>query len=148
MPLLNYTTTVPAAKSVAEIEGILAVHGAQAILKEYDDTRQIVALSFRVSLDGQILSFRVPIQPDAVLKVLEREKRNNYRMRRTFTREQAVMIAWRIGKAWIEAQMALLDTEMVKLEQIFLPYLITPGGRTLYESISASKFLLLNEAKQ
>jgi len=41
MPLLNYTTTVPAAKTVAEITAILARSGAQQILTRYDQGRAV-----------------------------------------------------------------------------------------------------------
>lgn len=38
--------------------------------------------------------------------------------------------------------MALLDTEMVNLEQIFLPYMISKGNKTLYEVMVDNRFLL------
>jgi len=38
--------------------------------------------------------------------------------------------------------MAILETEMVQMEQIFLPYVITQGGRTLYEVMVERHFLL------
>jgi len=31
---------------------------------------------------------------------------------------------------------------MVKMEQIFLPYIITPSGKTLYEGLAERHFLL------
>ncbi|GAJ03343.1 unnamed protein product, partial [marine sediment metagenome] len=40
------------------------------------------------------------------------------------------------------AQMAILETEMVKMEQIFLPYVITQSGRTLYEAMVDRHFQL------
>lgn len=46
MPLLNYTTTIEAAKTVGEIERNLAKHGARAILKNYDSEGYIDSLSF------------------------------------------------------------------------------------------------------
>jgi len=58
-------------------------------------------------------------------------------------RAQAVRVAWRILKDWVAAQMAILETEMVKLEQIFLPYVETPDGRTVYERLAESRFLQL-----
>mgnify|MGYP001559943709 FL=1 len=38
--------------------------------------------------------------------------------------------------------MAILETEMVKMEQIFLAYVITNDGRTVFERIAEQKFLL------
>ena len=138
MPLLNYTTQVPAAKTVHEIMGNLVSHGASAILLNYDEQGQIESLSFNVRTPKGEVSIRLPIDPEAVLKVLSKGNVP----RRYRTREQAVRIAWRIVKDWIEAQMAILETEMVKMEQIFLPYIITPSGHTLYEYIAERRFLL------
>ncbi|GAI29875.1 unnamed protein product, partial [marine sediment metagenome] len=39
-------------------------------------------------------------------------------------------------------QMALLETEMVKMEEIFLGYVITPGGQTIYQVMVNKGFLL------
>lgn len=51
-------------------------------------------------------------------------------------------MAWRILKDWIEAQMALLDIEMVRFEEIFLPYIETNSGQTIFERLEDKKFLL------
>ena len=38
--------------------------------------------------------------------------------------------------------MALLDIEMVRFEEIFLPYIETKGGKTVYERLEEKQFLL------
>lgn len=58
---------------------------------------------------------------------------------------QAERVAWRILKDWVEAQMALLDIEMVRFEEIFLPYIETKNGRTVYERLEEKQFLLEGE---
>ena len=45
MPILDYTTKVSVAKTVAEIEDKLAKAKAEAILKEYDSDRTVSALT-------------------------------------------------------------------------------------------------------
>lgn len=40
MPIKNYTTTVPAAQSVAEIVGALAAHGATRIQQDAEMERR------------------------------------------------------------------------------------------------------------
>ena len=57
-------------------------------------------------------------------------------------RQQATRVAWRILKDWIEAQLALLDTGMVELEEIFLPYMLQ-GDQTLYQALQAGNFKAL-----
>ena len=42
----------------------------------------------------------------------------------------------------MRAQMAILETEMVKLEQVFLPYMIVSDKKTLYEVMKEKQFLL------
>ena len=58
------------------------------------------------------------------------------------TREQAERVALRILKDWVETQMALLDIEMVRFEEIFLPYIETSSGQTIYERLEERQFLL------
>lgn len=50
------------------------------------------------------------------------------------TRAQAERVAWRVIKDWIAAQLAIVETQMVELDQVMLPYLHVDGDRTLYES--------------
>lgn len=142
MALLNYTTTIEAIKTVGEIQGILAGHGAKSILIDYTDDGQVEALSFKILTPQGDVGIRLPIDPDAVLKVLTNQNRLGRVPRRYVNRPQAVRIAWRIVKDWIQAQMAILETEMVKMEQIFLPYVITGGGQTLYEAMVDRHFQL------
>jgi len=137
-PLLNYTTTVDAAKTVAQIQLILAKHGARAVLINYSDTGDIEALSFKVQTPHGEVGIQLPVNTESILKVLEKQNLPP----RYVNRPQAIRIAWRIVKDWVEAQMAILETEMVKMEQIFLPYILSEEGRTLYEVMVDSKFQL------
>ena len=70
MPLLNYTTQIEAIKTVSEIQGILAGHGARSIKTDYSDDGQVEALSFLVLTPHGEVGIRLPIEPDTVLKVL------------------------------------------------------------------------------
>ena len=45
-------------------------------------------------------------------------------------------------KNGVEAQMAIVDTTMVQIEQVFLPDVIMPDGRTLYEQVRDPQFRL------
>ena len=138
MPIANYTTTVEALKSVGEIQGILVGHGAKSILMNYSKDGTIESLSFIIETPHGDIPFRLPADARAVLKVLE--KQNVPPRYRTY--QQAVKIAWRILKDWVRAQMALLETEMVRMEQIFLPYMISHNNQTLYEAMVDHKFYL------
>lgn len=141
MAILNYTTTVDAFKTVSEIEYILMKHRARSIMKNYEG-EAITGLSFLIDTGIQQIPVRMPVKVDECLKVLKKEKRENPRKQIRDTREQAERVAWRILKDWIEAQMALLDIEMVRFEEIFLPYIEVPGGQTIYERLEEKQFLL------
>ena len=138
MPLLNYTTAISAQKTVGEIMAILVSHGAKAVLMNYDETGQIESLSFQVATVAGEMGIRLPINPDAVLKVMSRQHIPKKYQNKT----QAIKVAWRIAETWIRAQSAIIETEMVSLEQIFLPYWITPSGKTLYDHLVDTKFQL------
>ena len=144
MGLLNYSTNISAQRTAGEIQAALAKHGARAIMIEYGDDGAAEALSFQVKTPQGDCGFRLPVAPDPVLKVLE-QQRDAGKLRShgvPVTREQAAKVAWRIVKDWVEAQMALLETEMVRMEEIFLPYLITDSGQTLYQVMAGKHFLL------
>lgn len=142
MALLNYTTSIAAAKTVAQVQDNLVRHGAKAILSEFNDNGSIKSLSFKVETPHGDLGFRLPIKPESVLAILVRQSENRQIRPAFATHEQAVKVAWRILKDWIEAQMAILETEMVTIEQVFLPYLVIGNDHTLYESMVDRHFLL------
>ena len=138
MALLNYTTSISAQKTVGEIMGMLVAHGATAVLMNYDEDRQIESLSFRVTTAKGDIEIRLPVNPDAVLRVMKGTRTP----RHYCNREQALRVAWRIAKSWVQAQMAIIETEMVKIDQVFLPYWVTPSGETVYENYVGTKFQL------
>ena len=73
MPIKNYTTTVPAAQSVAEIVGALAAHGATKIQQDYDAGRP-VSIAFVIDTPAGLRAFRLPSSADRVKAVLLRQK--------------------------------------------------------------------------
>lgn len=126
MPLLNYTTKVNVYATLGEIQGILVKHGAKKIMQDYDDSGHIVALTFGVDTPAGPRGIRLPANVDAVHTVLAKQKVK-------CDREQAERVAWRIVKDWVEAQMAILESEMVQMDQIFLPYIVNDKGQTVFE---------------
>lgn len=138
MPILNYSTSISAQKTVGEIMGILAGHGAKAILMNYGNDGQVESLSFQIATPQGDIGIRLPVDPDAVLKVMARQGVTN----KYLNRAHALRVAWRIVKDWVKAQMAIVETEMVRTEQVFLPYWITPSGKTLYAHLVDMKFQL------
>ncbi len=136
--LLNYTTKIEAAKTVLEIQAILVKHGASAIMTNYDAQGTVEALLFRVKNPWGEMAIRLPVSVSAVQDIMRRQK-VPYRFQ---NRSQAVRVAWRILKDWIEAQMAILETEMVSMDQIFLPYAVVKDDQTMYQLFRERQGLL------
>ncbi len=139
--IANYSTTVTALKSIGEIQVILAAHGVKHILIDYANGEPI-SLSFIVDTPYGEMPFRLPAYIDRVNQLLQKELvSSSYKRwdtayqeeKRNKIKEQASRVAWRIIKDWIRAQMAILETEMVTIDQIFLPYMQMQSGKILYE---------------
>jgi len=141
MALLNYSTTVDAYKTVAEIEQMLVKHGAKSIMKSYEG-EDVTSLSFLIDTGNGNIPVKLPVRLDDVLQVLTEQKKAHPKANIKATREQANRVAWRILKDWIEVQMALLDMQMVKFEEIFLSYIEIADGKTIYEKLEEKHFLL------
>lgn len=135
MPILNYTTKVDAFKTQSEISYVLAKHGARAILQEFDDKGRVEAISFKLRTSVGDQAVRLPANVDAVWTVLKRQKIK-------CDWEQAERVGWRIVKDWVEAQMAILESEQVSMDQIFLPYMLNQQGQTLYELYTSKQLLV------
>lgn len=141
MAIKNYTTTINANKTISEIQEILSKHGATAIMTGYNNG-EITDLAFKIITPNGELCIKLPANIDRVLQVLHNQKKKNNQIKDT--REQATKVAWRIIKDWVDSQMAILETEMVEMEEIFLPYIVNNDGQTLYESFKNNQ-MLLNE---
>lgn len=75
MSLKNYTTEVPASRSIGYIEQLLVDFGSTNIMKEYGPTGRVAALSFIVEMDGMKLPFRLPAKVQECFTWLRKKKR-------------------------------------------------------------------------
>jgi hypothetical protein len=139
----NYTTDIPAERTIAEIQQILVQNGARGIALEYDESSNIKDIFFKIRLDDKELPFRLPAKAERVYQALWGDKLEWEHTRYgAGWRAQAERIAWRICKTWLEAQITLINLEQAKIEEVFLPYLIMPGNKTLFETMEQNQFLL------
>jgi hypothetical protein len=139
MGILNYTTKIEASVTLSEIQQNLVTHGARKISVDYDDKGMPANLTFTCEWKGQSAFFSLPCRFEQVHKVLLKQTNDS----RYNSKDQALRVSWRILKTWIEAQMAILETEMVELPEIFLPYGVTKSGERLYDVIKNDNQLLL-----
>lgn len=136
----NYTTDTPVLTTLAEIQKILAENGAMGIATEYKNGA-VQALFFRIPYRNQELAFRLPARPEQVYAALFANMQYEDRLREQ-RMERSRMIAWRICKTWLEAQITLVNLGQAKMEEVFLPYFVMDGQKTLYESMESGGFLL------
>jgi hypothetical protein len=130
MPLLNYTTTVPVHRTIGQVHALLVAAGARQIMTTYSGTGAPTGVSFGIATADGTRAFTLPVQIERVLGVMKRDKGTPQRLK---TPEQAERVGWRILKDWLEAQLAILKTEMVTIDEVMLPYMRSTDGRTFYE---------------
>lgn len=136
MAILNYTTKVGAAASVAEIHKKLVKAGASAVMNEYENG-VINRLSFKITTKHGEHAFQLPANVDGVFNAMQRDPN----IKRSYkTRERASAVAWRIMKDWIEAQLAIIEADMATLPQVFLPYMQVGPNETIYDRFEKQGF--------
>lgn len=122
------TTKKSPEQTVAEIQMLLSKYGAKQVMTSYNDDGFLSGMSFSILLNDTLIPFQLPCDHLPLWKRAERGETAYIR-----DEQQARRVAWRQILRWIEAQLALVDLQMVKVEEVFLPYIITSSGKTLYE---------------
>lgn len=139
----NYSTDVPVDRTIAEIERMLAKHGATRIMKEYAGITPI-GLSFIIDTKHGPMPVKMPVRIEQVKVVfklhvskglLEQKYRDG-----AWAEQQAARVGWRILRDWLDAQLALINVEMANITEIFLPYVYSERlGKTVYDMFESGK---------
>lgn len=138
MPLKNYTSEVPASRSITWIEDKLIRHGARQILKEYAADGRLGAIAFIIQANGVELPFKLPARIAECEKVLKGECRRPREDTYKRIAQQAERTAWKILADWVDAQMAMIELAQVDLLEVFLPYLFDRSShQTFYQTLQA-----------
>ena len=139
--LLNYTTTKPVWETVGEVQGLLAKHGATHVMTQYGDGGVITGIAFVVPTEHGPRQYSLPVRVVEVHRRLLELRENagpNEGIRKKISKaslsERAPMVAWRILKDWLEAQLAIVEVGMAEVDQVMLPYMqVDAEGGTVYE---------------
>ncbi len=134
------TTQIAAEKTAMEISSLLAKSGAKQALTSYGDDGEAIGLSFIIERGGARIPFKLPVNADKVLQAMKNDRKTPGSL---CNKEQAGRVAWRLILRWVQAQLALVETTAVKLEEVFLPYAQQQNGQTVYEAFAERKFLAL-----
>lgn len=148
--LKNYTSAIPATRSITYIETKLAKHGANQILKQYDPSGRVSNIRFSIVLNDRDYLFSLPAQVQNCEKVLRETISNRARPEtRKKIPAQAERTAWKILADWVDAQMAMIELAQVDVLEVFLPYVYNPQTRqTFYNEIKSTKYKALLESRQ
>ena len=152
MALLNYTTKIEAEQTIGELQRMLSKYGVVGMLTEYDG-RNVSSVSFQLLINDRKVAYKLPCNWRAVLQVFKQLNANRKRVngriqdRIEDSEEQAIRVAWRVIKDWVEAQLALVEINMATIPQIFLPYTIMRDGKTLTEHIENNPGFLLGNGE-
>ncbi|MDQ5987352.1 MAG: hypothetical protein CSYNP_03092 [Syntrophus sp. SKADARSKE-3] len=138
MPIKNYTTKVPANRSIEEIQTALIKHGATGMIYEYEQgTGRIKSLKFVLRINDANVGFSLPVNWEKFQEVLKLQE-----VKRCDEDDYVYRVAWRNIRDWVLAQLALYETEIVELPQVFLPFATTTEGETLYDKLIGGGLLL------
>ena len=103
MPIQNYTTPVPANRSLSEMQDALVQHGAMGMLDTYEQgTGRIESLQFLLRIKNQDVAFALPVHWRKFQRALELQQ-----VRRWEEEEYVYRVAWRNMRNWVMAQLAL-----------------------------------------
>lgn len=134
MPIANYTTGKAVEETQAEIILALRRRGVTRISTVYDTTDTPSGLEFTMETPYGPRDFALPIRTDGVRAALMKaEKDGEFESSRkragTFTTsEHAARVAWAIARDWLRAQAALIDANLVTLDEVMFPWM--PGGNS------------------
>lgn len=130
-------TTISAQNTIHDIVNSLVESGATGIAMDYDGKGNVIALYFKIMFLDKTVPYRLPCRVDSLTKVYKE-------MGKFITPEKANNIAWRQMLYWVKAQLAIVGTNMVKVHEVFLPYMqVDLQGGTLYESLEKNNFKML-----
>lgn len=138
MPALNYTTAIPADRTIGEMQTMLGKAGAAAVAITYQGGEP-AGMRFTLATPSGLRAFALPVDIEAMQRLLHaQESKGQFKSSRkaagTYSSpEHATRVAWRVVKDWLAAQLTIIEAQMATLDEVMLPYLIVEGERTLRE---------------
>ena len=122
-------------QTIAEIQLLLKKFGVRDVLINYNEQGEAEALSFTIQHGDVKIPFRLPVNHRPIWELAKRGKTKYIK-----DELQARRVAWRQIYRWIQAQIALIETQMVTVEEVFLPYMLLKDNKTVYKAFLESGF--------
>jgi len=142
MNIKNYTSSVPAVQSIADIERILVSMGAKNIMKEYDGFGKVDSIMFSIPRGESSVPVKLPARREAIKKLfLEQYKRTPNREQIETAAAQAERSAWKNVKEWVELQATMIKLEQAEFMEVFMPYIYSMSqGKTAFQIAKDNSF--------
>ncbi|HZV71663.1 MAG TPA: hypothetical protein VFG10_19060 [Saprospiraceae bacterium] len=143
MNIKNYTSEVPASRSMAHIEDLLVQIGASNINKSYHE-KVCSGITFLFT-DPKMgpLAFRLKAQVDEAFNVLFKEVKKPIAGTKERVLAQANRTAWKILSDWTEVQCSMIILGQAEALQMFLPFVYdVKNDETLYDKVASGKLNL------
>ncbi len=115
-------------ETIAEITGVLRNYRVRDTLMNYDDEGYITSFSFTLRIGENLIPYKLPVNHIPLWEMAKRKETKYIR-----DEQQSRRVAWRQILKWLEAQMALIDIEMVTADQVLLPYMMVDKNSTVYD---------------
>lgn len=140
----NYTSSVPASRSVQHIEDVLIRNGATLINKMIENGK-LCGIAFVVSVNGSDLPFRLPARISNVEKMLKAQVKRPRNGTMENIAAQAERTAWKLLSDWVDIQCSLIELQQVKFTEVFLPYVYdVTKKQTFFEKLEENNFRQLS----
>ena len=145
------TTKISVSKTVSEIQCVLGEAGCSGVMTMFDENKEVSAVCFQIIMLDRVIAFKLPCKWTSIYihlkgKIKKWPVRDVESVNKKIKEieDQEKRVAWRQIYRWVLAQISLIDTEMVKVHEVFLPYVqVNIEGQTLFESLEQSKFKAL-----
>lgn len=145
--LYMHTTKIEPEKTAADLTKMLLEHGATGVRLKAKGG-ELLGIDFEMEIEeGKTVPISLPVRPEAVMIQLEEAK---YAPGKPYVSDasldQAKRTAWRMVLRWVEAQLSYVATGQVKTIEVFMPYMLTKTGETLFELAESGGLVGLGKA--
>jgi len=148
MQIKNYTSSVPAETTIAQIESKLAASGVSGIQKLYGPNGKVTSIVFKIELASKSYVVKIPANVHACYEALWKDYCKRVSRPRDDTKAtlmaQANRTAWKIVQEWIEIQLSMIAMQQAEFLEVFMPYL-WDGKQTYFETLKHNHFKALPE---
>lgn len=121
-----YTTKVEAAKTAQEIGEIVREHGARRYQVKFDGDGKVTGVAFGLIVER--IGFEVPVKLTAQTEALSTRLRGHYpSWDAQRADEQALRVAWRQLKAYVEICMEMVENGVKPFHEVFMADVLLRG---------------------